>query len=151
MVIRNMCFPVNSKYFSAVKYHNSIIQNISILFVSHKLREIREICKTITIMRNGEVVADGRVEDYDEAKITRYMTGRDIGAAKFKYAAVPNAKPILEVNPAHPVFKVLSGLPTDDPRIAKYAGLLYDQALLIEGLPLEDPVAFSNGICELMV
>jgi len=61
------------------------------------------------------------------------------------------AERVLEINPAHPVFKVLTGLPTDDARIAKYAGLLFDQALLIEGLPLEDPVAFSNGICELMV
>jgi molecular chaperone HtpG len=61
------------------------------------------------------------------------------------------AERVLEVNPAHPVFKVLSGLSADDARIAKYAGLLYDQALLIEGLPLEDPVAFSNGICELMI
>ncbi len=61
------------------------------------------------------------------------------------------AERVLEVNPAHPVFKVLSGLSADDTRIAKYAGLLYDQALLIEGLPLEDPVAFSNGICELMI
>ncbi len=61
------------------------------------------------------------------------------------------AERVLEINPAHPVFKVLSDLSADDARIAKYAGLLYDQALLIEGLPLEDPVAFSNGICELMV
>jgi len=61
------------------------------------------------------------------------------------------AERVLEINPTHPVFKVLSGLPTDDPRIARYAGLLYDQALLIEGLPIEDPVAFSNGICELMI
>ena len=40
--------------------------------------------------------------------------------------------------------------PADDPRMAKYAELLYQQALLIEGLPLEDPVRFSNSICELM-
>ena len=31
-----------------------------------------------------------------------------------------------------------------------YAELLYNQALLIEGLPVDDPVAFSNSICELM-
>lgn len=61
------------------------------------------------------------------------------------------AERVLEINPSHPVFQVLSGLPADDSRIPKYAGLLYDQALLIEGLPIEDPVAFSNGICELMV
>jgi len=58
---------------------------------------------------------------------------------------------VLEINPTHPVFTALSGMPADDPRVAKYAKLLYDQALLIEGLPIDDPVAFSNGICELMV
>ena len=57
---------------------------------------------------------------------------------------------VLEINPNHPVFSALSGLPADDPKITQYAKLLYDQALIIEGLPIEDPVAFSNSICELM-
>lgn len=61
------------------------------------------------------------------------------------------AERILEINPAHPVFQVLSTLEASDDRVKKYANLLYDQALLIEGLPIEDPVAFSNAICELMV
>ncbi|MEN6339526.1 MAG: molecular chaperone HtpG, partial [Clostridiaceae bacterium] len=61
------------------------------------------------------------------------------------------AERVLEINPSHPVFGALSGLGADDPRVGKYANLLYDQALLIEGLPIEDPVAFSNSICELMV
>ena len=61
------------------------------------------------------------------------------------------AERVLEINPAHPVFTVLAKLGTDDARVGKYANLLYDQALLIEGLPIEDPVSFSNSICELMV
>ena len=36
-------------------------------------------------------------------------------------------------------------------KIGDYASILYDQALLIEGLSIEDPVAFSNKICELMI
>ena len=35
-------------------------------------------------------------------------------------------------------------------KLKAYAKLLYDQALLIEGMSIEDPVAFSNQICELM-
>ncbi|MEG1882362.1 MAG: molecular chaperone HtpG [Clostridia bacterium] len=58
---------------------------------------------------------------------------------------------VLEINPNHPVMQALSGLGQGDPRIKQYAKLLYQQALLIEGIPLEDPVAFSNSICELMV
>ena len=61
------------------------------------------------------------------------------------------AERVLELNPSHPVFAALTALPDGDEKIARYAKLLYDQALLIEGLPIDDPVAFSNGICELMV
>ncbi len=61
------------------------------------------------------------------------------------------AKLVLEINPDHPVFAKLSALHgTDDETIRKYSRLLYDQALLIEGMPIADPVAFSNLICELM-
>ncbi len=61
-----------------------------------------------------------------------------------------SAERILEINPNHPVFAVLSGLDEKDDRVGKYAELLYEQALLIEGLPIPDPVAFSNAVCELM-
>ncbi len=61
------------------------------------------------------------------------------------------AERVLELNPKHPVFERLAALSPDDERVKTYAKLLYDQALLIEGLPIDDPVAFSNGVCELMV
>ena len=61
------------------------------------------------------------------------------------------AQKVLELNTEHPIFGKLQELYTDDPtKIFDYAELLYDQALLIEGLPVEDPVRFSNLICDLM-
>jgi molecular chaperone HtpG len=61
------------------------------------------------------------------------------------------AERILEINANHGVLKALKKVYQKDATgIKKYADLLYDQALLIEGLPIEDPVAFSNAICELM-
>ena len=63
------------------------------------------------------------------------------------------AERVLEINAGHPVFGKLQALyadPSKQDRVKAYAGLLYNQALLIEGLPIEDPVAFSNSICELM-
>lgn len=61
------------------------------------------------------------------------------------------AERVLEINANHPVFATLARLHTEDgAKLAEYAALLYDQALLIEGLPVEDPVAFSNRICALM-
>lgn len=61
------------------------------------------------------------------------------------------AQRVLEINPEHPVFASLKKLyETDREKLKNYAQLLYCQALLIEGLPIEDPVDFSNKICELM-
>ncbi len=62
------------------------------------------------------------------------------------------AERVLELNPEHPVFAKLQQLYADDKdKLAQYADLLYQQALLIEGMPVEDPVALSKMICDLMV
>ena len=59
---------------------------------------------------------------------------------------------VLELNPNHAVFGALKAAHEagDTDKINKYAELLYDQALLIEGLPLEDPVAYAQLVCGLM-
>ena len=64
----------------------------------------------------------------------------------------PKAQRVLEINGSHPVFNSLTAAfaAGDTKKVENYAKLLYDQALLIEGLSVEDPVAFSNAICELM-
>ena len=59
---------------------------------------------------------------------------------------------ILEINAHHPIFDTLDRLFNEDPNKLKiYSEILYNQALLIEGLSIEDPVSFSNAVCELMV
>ena len=61
------------------------------------------------------------------------------------------ATKILEINPDHEIFKVLQKVyDKDKDMINQYADLLYQQALLIEGFPIEDPVDFSSRICHLM-
>ena len=61
------------------------------------------------------------------------------------------AERVLEINPDHPIFETLKKLFAEDAeKLKTYSDLLYTQALLIEGLPIEDPVAFSNSICDLM-
>ena len=62
------------------------------------------------------------------------------------------AKRILEINPNHQLFKALESVyEKDETEIKHYAELLYSQALLIEGFKLDDPIEFSNKMCELMV
>lgn len=62
------------------------------------------------------------------------------------------ASKILEINPEHPIFKVLQDTYANDKdTLNKYADVLYDQALLVQGLPIEDPAAYTRKITELMV
>lgn len=61
------------------------------------------------------------------------------------------AERVLEINENHPIFTALTALYNDDKdKLKAYTEILYSQALLIEGFTVEDPVAFSNKICDLM-
>ena len=64
----------------------------------------------------------------------------------------PKAQRVLELNAKHPVFAKLQAAEKDGDKdkLALYAGLLYDQALLVEGILPDDPVAFAQQVCELM-
>lgn len=71
--------------------------------------------------------------------------------------AMPNnqgikAEKVLEINANHEVFASLKeSFEGDKDKLTLYTYLLYNQALLIEGLPIEDPVEFTNNICKIMV
>jgi len=61
------------------------------------------------------------------------------------------ATKVLEINKDHAVFQALqSAFGSDKDKLALYTNLLYNQALLIEGLPISDPVEFTNNICKVM-
>ncbi|MBQ6559589.1 MAG: molecular chaperone HtpG [Erysipelotrichaceae bacterium] len=61
------------------------------------------------------------------------------------------ANKIMEINPEHEIFKTLQEMLKKNEDLSEYADLLYDQGLLIAGLPIEDPVAYSQKIVKLMV
>lgn len=62
-----------------------------------------------------------------------------------------SAEKVLEINPNHEIFKTMQELYTNDKdKLKDYANILYTQALLIEGMPIDDPVAYSNLVCKLM-
>ncbi|QQK79033.1 molecular chaperone HtpG [Salicibibacter cibi] len=63
-----------------------------------------------------------------------------------------SAEKVLEINVNHDVFQSLQeAYDNDKEKLALYTNLLYNQALLIEGLPVEDPVEFTNDMCKVMV
>ena len=63
---------------------------------------------------------------------------------------VPNLKPILEVNPSHPIIKRLK-TETDETKFADWSHVLFDQATLAEGGQLDDPASFVKRLNELML
>ncbi len=59
---------------------------------------------------------------------------------------------VLEVNTAHPIFETLKAAQEngEGEKVAKYAEILFAQAQLIEGLPVDDPIAYAQAVCSLM-
>lgn len=71
-----------------------------------------------------------------------------------KESEIPQTQRILELNPHHAVVKALQGLHQanpNDPRVENYARLLYEQALITAGLPLQHPSEFAKRLNELLI
>ncbi len=66
--------------------------------------------------------------------------------------SVPEAQIVMEVNVEHPVFDVLKQAHAagDAGKVKDYAMILFDQALLVEGLPIADPLEFAQRVSALM-
>ena len=66
---------------------------------------------------------------------------------------VPEAQIVMEVNVDHPVFQVLKDAQASGnaQKVADYTGILFDQALLVEGLPIDNPLRFAERVSALMV
>lgn len=60
---------------------------------------------------------------------------------------------VLELNAEHPIFGVLKAAQEagDSDKVELYADILYNQALLVEGMPVDDPVAYAQAVSKLMV
>lgn len=67
-------------------------------------------------------------------------------------ASAPKAQRVLQLNATHPVFAKLVAAKEagDKDRLALLGSILYDQALLVEGLPVDDPVEFARNVAKLM-
>jgi molecular chaperone HtpG len=62
---------------------------------------------------------------------------------------VPESRPVLELNPAHPLVRRLAG-EADAERFGELSLVLFEQALLAEGAALEDPAAFVKRVNSLL-
>lgn len=72
-------------------------QGLSFLFISHKLREVASIADDLTVIRDGRIVSSGRSAEYDQARITRLMTGGVVEERRRATPATERREPVLEV------------------------------------------------------
>jgi len=61
------------------------------------------------------------------------------------------AERILEINPNHPIFKVLENIQDDETKLTDYVSVLLNQALLLEGFKVENPNEFIEKMCNIMI
>lgn len=76
---------------------NLASRGMSILLVTHKLREVLTISSRLTIMRNGSIVVSGNTNEFTESSISRYMTGRDVVSNKTSNKIHVDDQPFLSV------------------------------------------------------
>ena len=118
--------------------------------------DLFEIMKEALGEKVEKVVVSTRLTDAPAVLTTE-------GAVSLKMAQMFNAQAtaseerpeihvVLELNDKHPVFGVLKAAHAagDDDKVKNYAGILYDQAMLMEGLPIDDPIAFAQAVTALM-
>jgi molecular chaperone HtpG len=108
-------------------------------------------------------ILSGKVKDVKASKRlkTHPVCFSNSGEISIEMQKVLNSMPngenikadkILEINVNHDVFKSLkAAYKNDKDKFKLYTNLLYDQALVIEGLPLNDPLEFTNDICKIML
>lgn len=102
----------------------------------------------------GDKVGEVRLTDRLKSSVACLTGEEGMSVEMYKVLrAMPNGDSVpmtfhLELNPEHPLFQKLSEL--DDEKLKEYAELIFAQAKLMAGLPLEDPAAFSEAVCKLM-
>jgi len=72
-------------------------RGVAIVFVSHKIDEIQEICNTITVLRNGEVAAEGLMSKFKAKEIATAMTGSEIATSRIAPLLGKDSRPLLEL------------------------------------------------------
>ncbi len=71
---------------------------LTIIFISHKLREVRALASHVTVLRAGEVTGDAALADLDDATIARLVMGRDIVAVRRAAGHRAAGDPLLQVD-----------------------------------------------------
>lgn len=119
-------------------------QGYTIVFISHKLQEVKQICDRITVLRLGEVTGSANIEDVSIQDISRMMVGRDVMLDIGKEKAKPQ----------EPVLKVRNLIHTNSFGVNAIDGISFDvrkgEILGVAGVEGNGQSELSETICGLL-
>jgi rhamnose transport system ATP-binding protein len=72
-------------------------RGVAVVFISHRLQEIRRICDSITVLRDGEHIHTGSAKDLSEHDMVQLMVGRDLSSLFVRVEAPITDEPVFEV------------------------------------------------------
>ncbi|MGI6535532.1 MAG: molecular chaperone HtpG [Eggerthellaceae bacterium] len=104
------------------------------------------VTKVVASSRLGDAAAAVTAEGYVSLEMERVMANMPGADQSLK------SERVLEINPEHPVFATLKAAQEagDTDKVKDYTDILYDQALLVEGLPIDDPADYAERVISLM-
>lgn len=73
-------------------------EGVSFLFVSHKIEEVFAVCDTVTVLRDGAVVVEGPIGDFDAERLVEAMTGRSVDSQRLPREESAVQRPFLAVS-----------------------------------------------------
>ncbi|MBQ0010684.1 MAG: molecular chaperone HtpG, partial [Ruminococcus sp.] len=103
--------------------------------------KVKEVRLSRTLGEHPVALSSDGPLSIEMEKVLRTMPGAD---------PTVKSEKILEINENHSIFETLKASADDKEKLALYADVLYGQARLIEGLSLEDPVAYAKAVCTLI-
>lgn len=115
---------------------------VSIIFISHRLREITSVCDTMVILRDGYVVVEGPLEGIDTRQIAKWMVGRDIDSKKEQKAPISEKEETDIIFETKNLWVDMPGEVIKDVSLKVHKG----EILGIGGLAGQGKLGFPNGI-----
>ncbi len=113
-------------------------------FMKESLQDkVSEVILSSRLLSHPVCISTKGMMSIEMEKVLSQMPGND---------NLPKTEKVLELNPSHEIFDKLTKIweAGDKDKIKLYSDILYNQALLIEGISIPDPLEFSNEICKLM-
>jgi molecular chaperone HtpG len=118
--------------------HKTLLEQIKTILAS----EVKDVKLSTRLTDSPVCLVSGEGLSFEMEKVISQLPGdKDAKAEK-----------ILEINPKHELFKAIESIYQSDPtQLDDYAWVLLNQAMLIEGLTIKDPVGFANKMVRLMI